>query len=111
MAMRNKIALILLFVLVVGVLAACEQAPGEVSGMVKYSDGRPASVTIRFFDSANKQVTEATSSSDGTYYTGKNLSPGTYTVKCFKGEEELKIDKNSATVEADGSFVLNITIS
>src|SRR5512135_1259316 len=108
--MKRAIALLLLFIFVAGILAACEQPPGEVSGMVKYADGRPASVTIRFF-TGDKQVYEASSGMDGTYYSGKNLPPGSYTVKCFKGEEELTIDPNTVTVDADGSSVLNIKIS
>jgi hypothetical protein len=107
--MRNKLALLLLFIFVVGALIACEQPPGEVTGMVKYADGRPASVKIRFFDSAGKQAVEASSSVDGVYYTGKTLLPGTYTVKCFKGEEQVGTEQ-SVTVESEGSQVLNITI-
>jgi hypothetical protein len=107
--MKNKLALLLLLIFVAGILAACEQPPGEVSGMIKYADGRPASVKVRFFDSANKQISEASSNMDGTYYTGKSIPPGTYTVKCFKGEEQVGTDQ-SVTVDADGSSVLNITI-
>jgi hypothetical protein len=107
--MRNKLGLLLLCIFVVGILAACEQPPAEVTGMVKYADGRPASVKIRFFDSAGKQTAEATSTPDGVYYTGKVLPPGDYTVKCFKGEEQLGTEQ-TVSVDADGSKVLNITL-
>jgi hypothetical protein len=107
--MRKKLALLLLFIFVTGILVACEQPPGEVTGMVTYADGRPASVKIRFFDAKGTQIYEASSSVDGVYYTGKNIPPGTFKVKCFKGEEQVGTEQE-VQVDPDGSKVLNITI-
>lgn len=107
--MRMKYGLLLIALFIAGLLAACEIAPGEITGKVTYSDGRSASVMIRIFDASNNVVCTASSSTSGTFYTGRTIPAGTYTVRAFKGEEQLGEDYE-VTVDPDASVVCNIVI-
>ncbi len=107
--MKTKLSLLLIVLFVAGILIACEQAPGEFTGTTKYADGRAASVTVKVFDSADKVVTETTSSVDGVWYTGRVIQPGTYTIKCFRGEMEVG-SSPSQTIEADGSLAVDLVV-
>ena len=107
--MRINYALLLLTIFAAGLLAACEVAPGEITGKVTYSDGRAASVMIKVFDFSNNVVHTASSSAAGVYYTGRRIPPGDYTVRAFRGDEQVGEDYQ-VTVEPDSSMVCNIVI-
>jgi len=91
-------------------LVACEQAPGEVSGMVRYADGRTASVLIKILDMNGNVVKAITSASDGTYYTQKVIPPGKYKVVLFSSDGDPLNVEAEITMAADGSVVQNFTI-
>jgi hypothetical protein len=107
--LKTKLSLLLLILFVAGILIACEQPPGEFTGTTKYADGRPASVIVKIFDAADKVVAETTSSVDGVWYTGRVIMPGTYTIKCFRGDAEVG-SVASQTIEADGSIAVDVTV-
>lgn len=107
--LKTKLSLLVIVLFVAGILIACEQPPGELTGTTKYADGRPASVFVKVFDASGKVATETTSSVDGVWYTGRVLVPGTYTVKCFRGDAEVGIS-TPQTVEADGSIAIDIVV-
>ncbi len=100
---------LLLILFVSGLLIACEQPPGEITGSTRFADGRPTSVIIKVFDASNRVVTETASTVDGVFYTGRVIPPGSYTVKCFRGEEEVGTSE-VIRIEADGSIVQDIIV-
>jgi len=107
--MRMKYGFLLIALFVAGLLAACETAPGEITGKVTYSNGRDASVMIKVFDASGNVVHTASSSTGGVYYTGRRIPPGTYIVRAFKGDEQVGED-HEVTVDPDASVVCNIVI-
>jgi len=107
--MRMKYGFLLVAILAAGLLASCEVTPGEITGKVTYSDGRAASVMIKVFDASNNAVHTTSSGTGGTYYTGRRIPPGTYTVRAFKGDEQVGEDYE-VTLEPDASVVCNIVI-
>ena len=107
--LKTKLSLLLITLFVAGILIACEVAPGEFTGTTKYADGRPASVIVKVFDSSGKSVAETTSSVDGVWYTGRVIVPGTYTIKCFRGDAEVG-SSTPQTIEADGSLAVDVVV-
>ncbi len=107
--MRMKIGLLLIALFTAGLLAACEVAPGEISGKVTYSDGRDATVIVKVFDLSNNVVHTVSTTTGGTYYTGRRIPPGTYVVRAFKRDEQVG-EEHKVTVQADASVVCNIVI-
>ena len=107
--MKTKYALLLITIFAAALLAACEVVPGEITGKVTYSDGRAASVMIKVFDTSNNAVHTTSSSTGGTYYTGRRIPPGAYTLRAFKGDEQVGEDYE-VTVEPDASVVCNMVV-
>lgn len=69
-------ALLVLFI-------SCESPPGEFTGKVTYSSGKPRAVNIRIVDKKGNVVWEGASDVDGTWYTGNVIPAGTYTIYYF----------------------------
>ncbi len=111
--MITRIAYLLVCLFLLGaVLASCESTPGEVSGMIKYADGRGASVMIVLTNTAtNEEGWSGTSNSDGVFYSGKVIPPGEYSVTLFK-PDGTKIDHEAKTVTItpDGTATITVTI-
>jgi hypothetical protein len=107
--MRIKYGLVLIALLTTAILAACENAPGEITGKVTYADGRDAAVMVKIFDASNKVVHTVSTSTGGVYYSGRRIPPGIYTVRVFRGDEQLGED-HEVTVDPDASVVCNIVI-
>ena len=64
---------------------------------------------IKVFDSSNNVVNTVSTGSSGTYYTGRRIPPGTYTIRAFRANEQVGEDYE-VTLEPDGSSVCNIVI-
>jgi hypothetical protein len=107
--MRIKYGLLLLILVMAALFAACEQAPGEITGQVTKSDGSQVSAIIKVYNSAGNVVERTSSNTRGVYYTGRTLPPGKYTVRAFKRGEQVGEDYE-VTVTPDGSIVCNIVI-
>ncbi len=107
--MKIKYGLLLIVLITVALLAACEQAPGEITGKVTYADGRDAAVMVKIFDTSGGLVHTTSTSTGGVYYSGRRIPPGTYIVRAFRGDEQLGED-HEVTVDPDASVVCNIVI-
>lgn len=107
--MKNRLSILLILLFAASILFACEQPPGEFTGMVKFADGRPASVIVKVFDSSGRAITETASTSDGVFYTGKVIPTGSYTIKCFRADEEVGASE-TLQMESDGSVAVEIVV-
>lgn len=110
--MITKAAYLLVGLILLGaVLASCESVPGEVSGMISYADGRGASVKIVLTNDAGVEGWSGTSDTDGVFYSGKVIPPGTYTVTLFKGEGvAIEHEPKTVDITPDGTTTLTMTI-
>lgn len=110
--MITRVAYLLVCLILMGaVLASCESTPGEVSGAIKYADGRGASVRIVLTSDAGVEAWSGSSDTDGVFYSGKVVPPGTYKVTLFKGDgTPIAHESKTVDIRPDGTATLLMTI-
>jgi len=110
--MSGKRLLIVLFIsLVLALLFACEQPPGEITGRVTQPSGRGRSLKIHIVNASGKVVWEGYSNTEGTWYTGETIPPGKYTVlyldpegKPYPGTEQEVVVTSGGVQTLEQSF-------
>ncbi len=109
--MRRKLLISGLVLLTGALLLACEGAPGEVTGRVRYSSGKAAAVMITIKNQKGKVIWQGASDLDGTWYTRPVIPPGTYTIHYFdRNDKEFEGTQQEITVSPGGIVSIEQTL-